>query len=49
MKQIAILLFCFLYIQSFGDSISKDQKDLNYAGDSKEYHKIEFLNKIKNK
>jgi len=42
MKRRAIFIFLLLYINCFGQQYSKSWKDLNYAGDSLEYHRLDI-------
>ena len=42
MKDYAILLFSLISINCFGQQFSKNWKDLNYAGDSMNYHMMDI-------
>jgi acetyl esterase/lipase len=42
MKYFTIFIFSFLYINCFSQQYSKSWKDLNYAGDTMEYHRLDI-------
>lgn len=42
MKHIAIVIFSLIYISCFGQQYSKSWKDLNYAGDTMIYHRLDI-------
>lgn len=42
MKQIALIILCVLQLNSFGQKTSKSWKDVNYAGDSNAFHKLDI-------
>jgi acetyl esterase/lipase len=47
MKQLLILITTFITVQCFGQEYSKSWKDLNYAGDTMIYHRLDiYLPKI---
>ncbi len=42
MKPITFIFFCFLITKAFGQTYSKNWKDVNYAGDSMGYHNLDI-------
>ncbi len=47
MKRFTIFIFSLMYINCFSQQYSKSWKDLNYAGDTMEYHRLDiYLPKV---
>ncbi|NQU85881.1 MAG: alpha/beta hydrolase [Mariniphaga sp.] len=42
MKRITFIILSLIYLNSFGQHYTKSWKDLNYAGDSQEYHMLDI-------
>jgi hypothetical protein len=43
MKRFVTLILSLLTINCFGQQYSKSWKDLNYAGDSMDYHRLDIV------
>ncbi len=49
MRQFLVIISFFLYLNSFGQHYSQSWKDLNYAGDSMNFHTLDiYLPNIEN-
>lgn len=42
MKRLTIMILSFLWLHGYGQQYSKSWKDLNYAGDSFQYHRLDI-------